>query len=35
MTGDPVLHTAALFVHLASLVLGFGGVQIADYLVLV
>ncbi|WP_213572032.1 hypothetical protein [Rhodococcus sp. USK13] len=32
---DPVLHTAALFVHLASLVLGFGGVLIADYLVLV
>ncbi|MGW4339503.1 hypothetical protein ACWEK5_42965 [Rhodococcus koreensis] len=31
----PVLHTAALFVHLASLVLGFGGVLIADYLVLV
>ncbi|AII10482.1 hypothetical protein [Rhodococcus opacus] len=31
---DPVLHTAALFVHLASLVLGFGGVLIADYLVL-
>lgn len=32
---DPDLHTAALFVHLASLVLGFGGVLIADYLVLV
>ncbi|MCQ4122649.1 hypothetical protein [Rhodococcus tibetensis] len=32
---DPVLHMAALFVHLASLVLGFGGVLIADYLVLV
>jgi len=31
---DPVLHTAVLFVHLASLVLGFGGVLIADYLVL-
>ncbi|EID81314.1 MULTISPECIES: hypothetical protein [Rhodococcus] len=35
VTVDPVLHTAALFVHLASLVLGFGGVLIADYLVLV
>ncbi|MFD4179725.1 hypothetical protein [Rhodococcus sp. NPDC058514] len=32
---DPALHTAALFVHLASLVLGFGGVLVADYLVLV
>ncbi|MFF0815894.1 hypothetical protein ACFYVR_12200 [Rhodococcus sp. NPDC003318] len=32
---DPALHIAALFVHLASLVLGFGGVLIADYLVLV
>ncbi|MFE1953660.1 hypothetical protein ACFW9D_24695 [Streptomyces sp. NPDC059524] len=28
---DPALHTAALFVHLASLVLGFGAVLIADY----
>jgi hypothetical protein len=35
VTVDPVLHRAALFVHLASLVLGFGGVLIADYLVLV
>ncbi|MEV0294126.1 hypothetical protein [Nocardia sp. NPDC050710] len=31
---DPQLHTAGLFVHLASLVLGFGGVLIADYLML-
>lgn len=29
---DPVLHTAGLFVHLAGLTLGFGGVLIADYL---
>ncbi|MFI6444197.1 hypothetical protein [Kitasatospora sp. NPDC050543] len=28
---DPALHTAALFVHLASLVLGFGAVLVADY----
>lgn len=28
---DPTLHTAALFVHLASLVLGFGAVLAADY----
>ncbi|TQC43270.1 hypothetical protein EEB14_44100 [Rhodococcus sp. WS4] len=34
VTVDPLLHTAALFVHLASLVLGFGGVLISDYLVL-
>ncbi|MGW2663912.1 hypothetical protein ACWCW7_23370 [Nocardia tengchongensis] len=31
---DPVLHQAGLFVHLASLALGFGGVLMADYLVL-
>jgi hypothetical protein len=30
----PVLHTAGLFVHLAALVVGFGGVLMADYLVL-
>ncbi|MFE6924720.1 hypothetical protein ACFVAV_27100 [Nocardia sp. NPDC057663] len=29
---DPALHTAGLFVHLAGLMLGFGGVLIADYL---
>ncbi|WP_245671196.1 hypothetical protein [Nocardia amamiensis] len=28
----PVLHTAGLFVHLAALVVGFGGVLMADYL---
>ncbi|MEV6052038.1 hypothetical protein [Streptomyces sp. NPDC052107] len=28
---DHALHTAALFVHLASLVLGFGAVLVADY----
>ncbi|MCY0929318.1 hypothetical protein OTB20_24585 [Streptomyces sp. H27-H1] len=28
---DAALHTAALFVHLASLVLGFGAVLCADY----
>ncbi|MEU7552239.1 hypothetical protein AB0B01_07740 [Streptomyces sp. NPDC044571] len=28
---DPALHTAALFAHLASLVLGFGAVLSADY----
>ncbi|MGW7378707.1 hypothetical protein [Streptomyces sp. NPDC054794] len=28
---DPALHTVALFVHLASLVLGFGAVLMADY----
>ncbi|MFC9327119.1 hypothetical protein [Kitasatospora sp. NPDC057015] len=28
---DPALHTTALFVHLASLVLGFGAVLVADY----
>ncbi|MGW6754929.1 hypothetical protein [Streptomyces sp. NPDC055006] len=28
---DPALHTAALFAHLASLVLGFGAVLVADY----
>jgi len=28
---DPALHTAALFVHLASLILGFGAVLVADY----
>ncbi|MGW6725684.1 hypothetical protein ACWF9G_07245 [Nocardia sp. NPDC055029] len=31
---EPALHTAGLFVHLAALVLGFGGVLIADYLTL-
>ncbi|MFI1258158.1 hypothetical protein ACH4U6_30840 [Streptomyces netropsis] len=31
---DPALRTAALFVHLASLVLGFGAVLAADYLAL-
>lgn len=34
LTVDPVLHKAGLFVHLASLVIGFGGVLMADYLVL-
>ncbi|MGV9823282.1 hypothetical protein [Nocardia xishanensis] len=29
---DPALHTAGLFLHLAALVLGFGGVLMADYL---
>lgn len=28
---DPALHAAALFVHLAALVLGFGAVLAADY----
>lgn len=28
---DPVLHQAALFLHLACLVLGFGAVLVADY----
>ncbi|WP_405488552.1 hypothetical protein [Streptomyces sp. NBC_00096] len=28
---DPALHTAALFAHLASLVVGFGAVLTADY----
>lgn len=28
---DPALHTAALFIHLASLVLGFGAVMVTDY----
>ncbi|GAA3370646.1 hypothetical protein GCM10020367_18090 [Streptomyces sannanensis] len=28
---DPALHTVALFLHLASLVLGFGAVMVADY----
>ncbi len=32
---DPALHNAALFVHLASLVLGFGAVLVADYLIAV
>lgn len=31
LTADPALHTAALFVHLASLILGFGAVLAADY----
>ncbi|MFG3054682.1 hypothetical protein ACGFZP_27515 [Kitasatospora sp. NPDC048239] len=29
---DPALHTVALFVHLASLVVGFGAVLAIDYL---
>lgn len=32
---DRQLHTVSLFIHLAALVLGFGGVLIADYLMLV
>lgn len=28
---DPTLHTAALFIHLASLVLGFGAVLVVDW----
>lgn len=32
---DRQLHTVGLFIHLAALVLGFGGVLIADYLMLV
>jgi hypothetical protein len=35
LTVDAPLHTAALFVHLASLVLGFGAVLSADYSALV
>ncbi|MEU1377097.1 hypothetical protein ABZ442_26100 [Streptomyces triculaminicus] len=31
LQADPALHTVALFVHLASLVLGFGAVLVADY----
>ncbi|MRH89558.1 hypothetical protein GFY24_19260 [Nocardia sp. SYP-A9097] len=31
---SPAVHTAGLFIHLASLVLGFGGVLIADSLAL-
>ncbi|WP_328402522.1 hypothetical protein [Nocardia sp. NBC_00403] len=31
---DRQLHTVGLFVHLAALVLGFGGVLVADYLML-
>ncbi|MFI5760468.1 hypothetical protein ACIA8F_05935 [Streptomyces sp. NPDC051563] len=31
MKTDPALHTAALFAHLASLVVGFGAVLAADY----
>jgi hypothetical protein len=31
LRADAALHTAALFVHLASLVLGFGAVLVADY----
>ncbi|MEU1814988.1 hypothetical protein ABZ543_07305 [Streptomyces roseifaciens] len=31
LTADATLHTTALFVHLASLVLGFGAVLVADY----
>ncbi|MGQ4615694.1 hypothetical protein [Nocardia sp. R7R-8] len=29
---DAALHTAGLFVHLAALIVGFGGVLVADYL---
>ncbi|MEU4213362.1 hypothetical protein AB0F13_25845 [Streptomyces sp. NPDC026206] len=31
LQADATLHTVALFVHLASLVLGFGAVLVADY----
>ncbi len=31
LQADAALHTVALFVHLASLVLGFGAVLVADY----
>jgi len=31
---DPVLRNVALFVHLASLVLGFGAVLVADYFII-
>ncbi|MGK5548760.1 hypothetical protein ACSNOH_29110 [Streptomyces sp. URMC 127] len=31
LQADATLHTAALFVHLAGLVLGFGAVLVADY----
>ncbi len=31
LQADPSLHSVALFVHLASLVLGFGAVLVADY----
>ncbi|PHQ52827.1 hypothetical protein BLA24_05805 [Streptomyces cinnamoneus] len=31
LQADATLHTAALFIHLASLVLGFGAVLVADY----
>ncbi|MFF5211917.1 hypothetical protein [Streptosporangium sp. NPDC000396] len=31
LQADPALHTTALFVHLASLVLGFGAVLVVDY----
>ncbi|MFF7726987.1 hypothetical protein [Streptomyces sp. NPDC008001] len=31
LQADATLHTAALFVHLSSLVLGFGAVLVADY----
>ncbi|MFI9045616.1 hypothetical protein [Streptomyces sp. NPDC053427] len=31
LQADASLHTAALFVHLATLVLGFGAVLVADY----
>ncbi|WP_250281039.1 MULTISPECIES: hypothetical protein [unclassified Frankia] len=34
VTADPVLHTAALFVHLASLVAGFGAVLAIDFFAL-
>lgn len=31
LQADPVLHTAALFVHLSSLIAGFGAVLVIDY----
>jgi hypothetical protein len=34
LTVSPAVHTTGLFLHLASLVLGFGGVMIADYMML-
>jgi hypothetical protein len=30
---DPALHNVALFIHLASLVLGFGAVLVGDYFI--
>lgn len=32
LRADPALHTAALFIHLAALVLGFGAVLVVDWL---